>query len=49
MAKYYIVGYHQGNQEIIDEFENKNEAEKMLEEYKMAFGSDWIITIRIKS
>lgn len=33
-------------EETIDEFDTKEEAEKMLAEYRMAYGPGWIFHIR---
>lgn len=41
-----IVGTYRGKTEVIDEFDTFAEAETMLVEYKMAFGKDWILTIK---
>ena len=41
-----IVGEFQGEKEIIDEFDSREEAEKMLMEYRLAFGCGWILGIR---
>ena len=32
--------------EDIDEFETREEAEKMLAEYRTAYGSEWSLTIK---
>ena len=32
--------------ETIDEFDTKEEAQEMLAEYRMAYGSEWILAIR---
>lgn len=42
-----IVGIYQGTREIIDTFDTKEEAEKMLSEYKMAYGTDWYLYVEI--
>ena len=39
-GKYKNLGW-----EDIDEFETKQECEKMLLEYKLAYGNDWILKI----
>lgn len=42
---FVIKGKHDGEEENIDEFETKEEAQKMLSEYKMAFGEGWAFKI----
>ena len=41
-----IVGVYEGNREVIDEFDTREEAERMLVEYRMAFGKDWLLSIK---
>lgn len=46
--KYQIVGRYQGGaMEYIDSFATKNEAYKMLTEYRMAFGSGWSLEVKV--
>ena len=40
---YRIIGSYNGNQEVLDECETRKEALELVYEYKMAFGSSWII------
>ena len=43
---YKIMGKYCGETEEIDEFETREEAMKMLTEYKMAYGSEWKLWIK---
>ena len=44
---YRIVGSYQGKpEEVIDQFRTKKEAELMLAEYSLAFGSGWTLNIK---
>ena len=38
-----IWGKYEGKKEIIDQADNKEEADYLVQEYKLAFGPDWII------
>ena len=40
---YRIIGSYNGNQEVLDECKSRKEALELVFEYKMAFGSSWII------
>ena len=40
-----ILGKYHGRTEEIDQFSNRIEAERMLVEYMMAFGSSWTLWI----
>jgi hypothetical protein len=40
---YNIIGVYQKREEIIDTAQNKKEADDLVGEYKLAFGSDWRI------
>jgi hypothetical protein len=43
---YIIKGrYLNGPKETIDEFDRKQEAEEMLQEYALAYGPDWTLWI----
>lgn len=47
---YYIVGTYQGNKEILDETytiypQCKDDAEHLRQEYRLAYGNDWIIEV----
>ncbi len=44
-SEYIIMGSYQGKTEEIDNFETLKEAEKMLAEYRLAYGSDWSLWI----
>ena len=43
---YEIWGRYNGEWEKIDESDNRNDADYLVGEYMMAFGSDWIIEWR---
>ena len=44
---YRIVGSYQGKpEEVIDRFRTRKEAELMLAEYSLAFGSGWTLYIK---
>lgn len=44
---YKIWGKYQGQPwEVIDTFATRREAELMLAEYRLAFGSGWVLEIR---
>lgn len=38
-----IMGSHNGVAEWIDETDNTEDAEYLVNEYRMAFGSQWVI------
>jgi len=41
-VKYIIWGEYDGREkEELDEFESADEADRMIEEYALAFGPDW--------
>jgi len=40
---YNIIGQYNGNREIIDTAETREEALYLVYEYKMAYGSSWVI------
>jgi len=40
---YVIIGKYGGEEEELDRIGNVEEAEYLVEEYRMAFGSDWDI------
>tara|TARA_B100001094_G_scaffold309563_1_gene343345 strand:- start:119 stop:259 length:141 start_codon:yes stop_codon:yes gene_type:complete len=40
---YRIIGNYYGKHEVLDECESREEALELVYEYKMAFGSSWII------
>ena len=40
-----IVGYYEGNSEVVDEADTRNEADALASEYRMAFGSGWTIDV----
>jgi hypothetical protein len=42
---FIIMGTYQGKTEEIDEFDTRDEAEKMLGEYRMAFGAGYALWI----
>jgi hypothetical protein len=39
----YINGVYEGNRETIDEFPTRKEARKMLAEYRLSYGPDWVL------
>jgi hypothetical protein len=41
-----IIGVYRGEKEVLDSFETRDEAEAMLTEYRLAYGSSWHIYIR---
>ena len=45
---YVIMGKYRGNAGEIDQFETRKEAMRMFGEYRMAFGSEWVLWIRKK-
>tara|TARA_R100000995_G_scaffold22196_1_gene9428 strand:- start:739 stop:879 length:141 start_codon:yes stop_codon:yes gene_type:complete len=45
---YNIIGISQQGAEVIDTADNRIEAVKLVNEYKMAFGSGWIIKFKRK-
>ena len=45
---YNIIGISQFGREIIDTADSKKEAEHMVYEYQLAFGSDFNITYKRK-
>ncbi len=45
---YKIIGWYKSKSaEILDTADNKLEASKLAEEYRLAFGNDWIIEIKL--
>lgn len=40
---YEIIGTYRGEREVLDEHEDKNEAARLVNEYRMAFGAGWHI------
>ena len=45
---YIIMGKSEAGTEEIDEFDTRQEAVKMLAEYRMAFGGGWTMWIKRK-
>jgi|TARA_R100000805_G_C3518071_1_gene41529 YesN/AraC family two-component response regulator len=45
---YNIIGISQQGAEVIDTADNRIEAIKLVNEYKMAFGNEWIIKFKRK-
>lgn len=41
-----ILGTYAGETETVDNFETREEARRMLREYRLAFGSTWILRIK---
>ena len=46
MDLYEIWGTHKGDWEIIDESDTEMEANQMLIDYRIIFGSDWRLEVR---
>ena len=44
---YRIIGKYQGKSEVLDETETMKEAIYLKQEYLMAFGPGWIISIEL--
>jgi hypothetical protein len=42
---YEILGVYDGEKEVVDTAETQEDAEYLLQEYQLAFGLDWILTI----
>lgn len=42
---YEILGTYDGQTETVDTAETQEDAEQLLQEYQIAFGLDWILTI----
>lgn len=40
---WYIRGRYQGQTETIDAFDTRPEAQRMLEEYQLAYGAGWAL------
>lgn len=40
---YEIIGIYKGQREVLDTADDKTERDYMLQEYSIAFGSDWTI------
>jgi len=40
-----IVGVYDGEKEVVDTAETQEDADYLLQEYQIAFGLDWILTI----
>tara|TARA_R100001230_G_C5566255_1_gene89374 strand:+ start:30 stop:170 length:141 start_codon:yes stop_codon:yes gene_type:complete len=45
---YNIIGISQQGAEVIDTADNRIEAIKLVNEYKIAFGNEWIIKFKRK-
>ena len=45
---FLIMGTYKGQTEEVDSTETAEEAETLLSEYRMAFGSDWTLEIHIQ-
>lgn len=41
-----IIGEYKGNKEVIDSAESLKEIRFMISEYRMAYGNDWILSIK---
>jgi hypothetical protein len=42
---FLIMGYYEGNGEVVDEADTRGEAEFLAREYRMAFGPGWCIEV----
>ena len=42
---YKIIGIYRGKTEILDLSESKKDAEYLASEYRMAYGSEWNISV----
>jgi hypothetical protein len=40
---YRIMGKYRGKTEEIDTAETRKEADRLVEEYRVAFGSQWVV------
>ena len=45
MSLFKIVGVYRGIREVIDETDNKDDAEYLRREYALAFGKDWSVWV----
>ena len=45
---YKIIGVYNGQREEVDTADTRKQAEYLAGEYRLAFGKDWIITIKGK-
>ena len=45
---YNIIGISQQGAEVIDTADNRIEAIKLVNEYRLAFGNEWIIKFKRK-
>jgi len=45
---YVIIGKYRGEKEQLDTAKTMTEAQYLKREYEMAYGSEWIITIKTK-
>ncbi len=45
METYLIIGYYEGNSEVVDQADDRAEADFMAAEYRMAFGPTWTIDV----
>jgi len=43
---YKLYGTYKGNRELIDQADTLAEAQYMQSEYQLAFGNEWLITIK---
>ena len=44
--RYKIIGNYKNTSEVIDTAPNLAEAKRLIYEYQMAFGNEWIITYK---
>ena len=44
--EYKIIGIYKGKKEEIDVAENRKQAIKYVNEYRLAYGNDWIIKFK---
>lgn len=43
--RFKIIGVYNGVREVIDEFDTRREANKMLLEYKLSYGNEWSLYV----
>jgi hypothetical protein len=43
---YEIIGTYRGQKEVLDTAEDRKEAQYLRQEYQLAFGSEWNISIK---
>jgi hypothetical protein len=46
MSKFEIIGTYRGESEVVDETDDRKDAEYLKGEYQLAFGPEWRIRIK---